>query len=308
MGYSIRLQFLFDKYLQRQCTSEEVEEMISLLQQADADEMLSEPMQELWNRLKSDQSAYDVDWDKMFTAVRDSEENISFSFSEKSNALRRTWYKIAAAAVILIGSAGAYLYFSNHANTNQQPVIANAKNIKNQQPENKRQTIYLPDGSTVILNAESKLNYPSSFSGKTREVFLSGEAYFDIKHNPQQPCMVHAGKITTKVLGTAFNVKAYPADESIEVTVTRGKVQVLKENTSLGLVTANQQISFSKKTEAYSQKKVDARLIVAWKPEEIIFNDIQATFEALAKYGNSSLSSPEQMLIEKLLLKITNKS
>jgi ferric-dicitrate binding protein FerR (iron transport regulator) len=75
-------------------------------------------------------------------------------------------------------------------------------------------------------------------------------------------------------LGTAFDIKAYPGDESIEVTVTHGKVQVLRENKSMGLLTANQQISFSKKTEEYAQKQVNAAAIIAWAPDEISFDDL----------------------------------
>src|SRR6185312_10166531 len=141
-------------------------------------------------------------------------------------------------------------------------------------PVNKRQTIHLPDGSTAILNADSHLDYPSAFTGRTREIYLSGEAYFDIKHDPSKPFLVHTGKIVTRVLGTAFDIRAYPDDETIKVTVTRGKVQVLKENKSLGLLTANQQISFSKTTEQAIRKTVDSKALVAWKPEEIAFNDI----------------------------------
>src|SRR4029077_15158255 len=115
---------------------------------------------------------------------------------------------------------------------------------------------------------------PSAFNNINREVYLSGEAYFDIKHNPKQPFLVRTEKITTKVLGTAFDIKAYPGDENIQVTVARGKVQVLKENKSLGFVAENQQITFSKKTEDFTQNTIDIKPIIAWKPQEIFFNDI----------------------------------
>jgi transmembrane sensor len=280
MDHLYRLHFLFDKYLRRQCTGAELEELIALLQEADAEKSLTEPMQELWLRLKDDTTTHEVDWDKMYNTILNAAENEASPMFNRNNVFK-IWYKAAAAVIVLIVAAGGYLYFSNHTKTIAENNIAENKNSNKEQPINKRQTIHLPDGSTVILNADSKLNYPAAFSGNTREVYLTGEGYFDIKHNPKQPFLVHAGKIITKVLGTAFDIKAYPLDESVEVTVTRGKVQVLKENKSLGLVTANQQISFSKKTELFAQKIVDAKLVIAWKPGEIIFNDI--TMQEAAK-------------------------
>jgi transmembrane sensor len=70
----------------------------------------------------------------------------------------------------------------------------------------------LPDGTTVVLNKKSKLSYPVEFTGSTREVFLTGEAFFDVAHNPSKPFKVHTGVFVTKVLGTAFSIKAYPGD------------------------------------------------------------------------------------------------
>ncbi len=300
MDYLLRLRFLFNKYLQLSCTAEELEELIALLQQADADEMLTEPMQELWERLRVNKVGYEVDWDKMYNTVLGSEEIFSSPGRGGSGNIWRMWWRIAAVVVVLIAGTGGYWYFVHHPGTDVKKLTVAAENNKPVQAENKRQTIHLPDGSTVILNARSKLSYPSAFTSRTREVYLTGEGYFDIKHNSRQPFLVHAGKIVTKVLGTAFDIKAYPADESVEITVTRGKVQVLKENKNLGLVIANQQISFSNKTEQYAQKTVDTKPIVAWKPQEISFNDItmleaakkiEQRFNTVVEFGNPAVKN-----------------
>src|SRR5688572_8298430 len=105
------------------------------------------------------------------------------------------------------------------------------------------QFLRLPDGSTVLLNEGSKLEYPITFSGDTREVFLQGEGYFDIQHNPSKPFVVKTANVTTTVLGTAFNVKAFPSEKHITVTVTRGKVKVSKDEKVLGVITHDQQIT-----------------------------------------------------------------
>ncbi len=87
-----------------------------------------------------------------------------------------------------------------------------------------RSLITLADGSTVWLNADSKLTYPQAFNGNTREVALTGEAFFDIVKNRKRPFIIHLTKGSLKVLGTSFNVKAYEGSETIETSVVTGKV------------------------------------------------------------------------------------
>ena len=86
----------------------------------------------------------------------------------------------------------------------------------------------LPDGTTVWLNAGSKLYYENDFNG-TREVRLEGEAFFDVVKQTDRPFIVHTSGIDIKVLGTAFNVKSYPEDKTVETTLYRGLVQVFRQ-------------------------------------------------------------------------------
>jgi ferric-dicitrate binding protein FerR (iron transport regulator) len=135
--------------------------------------------------------------------------------------------------------------------------------------------IFLPDGSTVILSPGSKLNYPSSFDGmQKREVFLDGQAFFDIKHNATRPFIVHTGKIETIVLGTAFNIKALPGEKEITVTVKRGKVKVIDENKELGIITPNQQITYNKEKVSSDIKVVDSDSYLNWKEQDLLFDNL----------------------------------
>ena len=88
----------------------------------------------------------------------------------------------------------------------------------------------LPDGTTVWLNAGSKLFYENDFKGSTRVVRLEGEAFFDVKKDTKRPFIVRASEIDIKVLGTAFNVKSYPEDVNVETTLYRGLVNVVRHN------------------------------------------------------------------------------
>jgi hypothetical protein len=91
-------------------------------------------------------------------------------------------------------------------------------------PTGKDYKVVLADGSQIHLNAFSKLRFPFSFNGDTREVYLEGEAYFDIAPDAKHPFIVHAGKVSTRVLGTAFNVSAYN-DSMIVTSLVQGSVR-----------------------------------------------------------------------------------
>jgi ferric-dicitrate binding protein FerR (iron transport regulator) len=87
-----------------------------------------------------------------------------------------------------------------------------------------RTTLRLGDGTRVHLNAASMIKIPADFGDSTRDVYLKGEAYFEVTHNPQKPFLVHTPTAYTKVLGTKFGVKAYPEDTRVQVVVKEGRV------------------------------------------------------------------------------------
>jgi transmembrane sensor len=89
-----------------------------------------------------------------------------------------------------------------------------------------KSNIQLPDGSSVWLNAGSRLTYDSLYGTSLREVTLSGEAYFDVVRNPNKPFIIHTGKINIRVLGTIFNVKSYPGERTIETSLIKGTIEV----------------------------------------------------------------------------------
>ncbi len=93
-----------------------------------------------------------------------------------------------------------------------------------------KSTVYLPDGSSVILNTGSKLSYNKDFGAGTREIYLSGEAFFDIAKNEKIPLVVHAGEVDILVKGTIFNVKAYTEDSIVETSLIQGVIEVFSKN------------------------------------------------------------------------------
>lgn len=187
----------------------------------------------------------------------------------KAHPFRSTWFvRITAAAAVLLVCLAGLQYFVDEQPSETMPFARSSE-------KREHRLIRLPDGSTVIVNNGSKLNYPSTFDEmKKREVYLEGEAYFDIKHSASKPFIVHTGKLETTVLGTAFNIKAWPAETDITVTVTRGKVKVDDHHKLLGVITPNQQITYHKPQESASRKKVDSQAYLTWKDQDLLFDDV----------------------------------
>ena len=264
-----RFQFLFDRFLSGTCAPDEVEELIALLRQEGTEGHLDTRLRTLWER-SSENPPYLVDWDRMFSEIQRSDEDLVRLKDYQASRARRFWTRTAAAALLCTLGAGAW-WMAQHPKS--LPVALQTA-VARTLAASKVHTIHLPDGSTVVLNTESRLDYPTAFTGKTREVYLSGEGYFDIRAVAGQPFLVHTGKLTTRVLGTAFDIKAYPGDGTIDITVTKGKVQVLSEQRDLGTLVANQQIHYVPSTEAVRQLRVDPQPIVAWKPREVFYDNI----------------------------------
>ena len=137
------------------------------------------------------------------------------------------WQVYAVAAFLAISAFSVYQFYS-------KPVYAIAGNQKSLNEisvkPGVKTSLKLPDGSRVWVNSDSKLSYPEAFHGSKREVFLEGEAYFDVVKDPAHPFIVHTSGIDVKVLGTAFNVKAYQSESTIEATLVHGMIEVTKQN------------------------------------------------------------------------------
>ncbi len=138
--------------------------------------------------------------------------------------------------------------------------------------------IQLVDGTNIWLNADSRISYPDKFKENTREVTLTGEAYFKVSHDNNKPFIIHSGKINTVVLGTSFNIKAYKEDNTIKVTVVIGKVGVLAKGNAAKhpavLLSPNMQAVFTKTTGTLvNQTLADASLITGWQQGKLQYRN-----------------------------------
>ncbi|MBD1362654.1 FecR family protein [Mucilaginibacter sp. ZT4R22] len=146
------------------------------------------------------------------------------------------WLKVAAAVILFFGmSFLAYQYFNKAVVPAANEQVVSAGEIRR---------VILPDSSIVWLKGKSKLSYPATFGKTTRDVSLSGEALFEIRHDTRWPFVVRSGHYTTTVLGTSFNLKTGAGDRDFDISVLTGKVGVMKiisgQDSKVVFVSANQ--------------------------------------------------------------------
>lgn len=165
-------------------------------------------------------------------------------------------------------------------------------------PNGKQETIELPDGSFIQINSGSLLIYPRKFSEKKRAVYLSGEANFKVAKNPHKPFIVSTGPLKVEVLGTKFNIEAYPDNERITTTLENGSVKIYKNDEPKKAITMkpDEQVVYNGQNQTFSINWVEASDCSAWTQGELRFanqplHEILTTMER--KYNVHIKLSPE---------------
>jgi len=190
---------------------------------------------------------------------------VTWQIDTSRNLIRKRWYysAAAAAAVFLMIIFTPFLIRQNQTPTMTEVAFSGSH-------------ITLQDGSTVILRDGSRLKPKTDFlNGDTREIYLEGEARFEIAHNPERPFIVHTGKARTTVLGTIFTVRAVPGETLITVTVAKGKVVVEDGVKLLATLEANQQLIYDVGDE-YLQEMMHGVAIEMddLNPHDLIFRNM----------------------------------
>ena len=208
----------------------------------------------------------------------------------KSPGKYRLWLTISGAAAVIIVISLFAIRYSGRVKNNTLKTFETTYG--------ERKNIQLPDGSVVNLNAGSKIQIDESFDVSTRNVYLTGEAFFDVKHNTQKPFIVHTSEMDVKALGTAFDVKAYQEEKLTETSLIRGSVEVTlkKDNNMVLLLRPNQKITWKGGTVKRGDNnsptvqtkvlKTDVRVPepirvtdhgdikeIAWKENKLVFED-----------------------------------
>lgn len=211
------------------------------------------------------------------------------------------WYAAGIAASLMIAVLFYSFFFAGKPVTDSTIATTKENNVLWKQMANSskhQQTIKLPDSSQVVLQPGSHLKYSPQFNESKREVYLEGEATFEVTHNANLPFIVYANEVTTKVLGTSFVIRAIKHEQRITVAVKTGKVSVYtnhdSEETSTSaneiILTPNQQIVYDKRQHEISKTLVEKPRVILPQDEirRMRFEEAPVTeiFKALEKaYG-----------------------
>ena len=142
-------------------------------------------------------------------------------------------------------------------------------------PNGEQQELKLSDGSCIQVNAGTVLIYPKTFTGKQRTVYLAGEANFSVAKDDTKPFIVQTGPLKIQVLGTTFNIQAYPGNKNIVTTLEKGSIKVFKENDPHQIIVMqpNQQLTYQYSDNTFTTSWVEASDFSAWGKGELKFNN-----------------------------------
>lgn len=282
---------LLQKYLSEECNSKEVQRIENWLYASPENQALMEALQKVWEVDPDDEIEVDAKevWDSFQHKITDNEEVVEETSHYQKRGSRSTSrylnlqnskkysrslvYALSAAAVVII----AVLFYRAIPSYETPPVKKQASMQQIITERGQRVTFRLNDGTNVQLNADSKLEVAPDYGDSTRIVYLEGEAYFNVAHDPQRSFIVHTGTVYTNVLGTKFGVQAYPEDDQVQVVVEEGKVAVGSSDSSNineRHLTKNQMGLFMETgmTQRFNITGVENYL--GWKDGRLIFDGI----------------------------------
>lgn len=189
----------------------------------------------------------------------------------------RSWYSMAAVFALFVTVSWFLISRRESEEQKLNPVAMQMHQAVTDRGQKLK--VELLDGSTVILNANSKLEFPEQFNGQRREVYLEGEAYFQVAHDATHPFIVHTNAASTTVLGTSFNVKL-TAGHGTQVTLVDGKVDVStlpdKSNPAQHIILMpNQQAVVTNGNDKIEVRDVDVSAFVDWKDNILRFDNMR---------------------------------
>lgn len=217
-----------------------------------------------WALMSSSRKAPDYKIEASYRSVRDR------IFTRKSISRIPLYLRYAAILILLIGIPALTFYLGKQSRTGSDPVIRNTSVVADRGQISK---VILPDSSVVWLNSGTILTYDHDYGYKNRDLNVEGEAYVTAAKNKDLPMIVASGDLRVKVLGTQFNVNAYPEEESIKVTLETGKVELLNSDVKKFRyqMEPGQMAEFLRRTSELFIHDVRAQNYTNWKTGELIF-------------------------------------
>lgn len=284
---------IINKYLTGQCSEEEVVEVNAWMKESEENARQLFRMEEIYHLGKFNQYA---DRKQMARAEKQLYKKLDEEKRKQNKILRmHRWMKYAAmiAVILVIGGGSGYWLYQNGNNQHMMVAVANEGIVKE---------IILPDGTKVWLNNSATLKYPREFSEKARNVYLDGEAYFEVTKNRHKPFTVQSDAMRVRVLGTTFNFKCDKNYRIAEVTLIEGEIEV-KGNKEEGqiILAPGQRAELNKNNGRLTVKQVDAKMDAVWHDNLIPFQkaDIFTISKALERFYDIKIILSPDMRADK---------
>lgn len=259
---------LLIKYINNTCTAEELTWLLPYIEQKKGRQELEKLLSEEWNTFTPEAPAAGLaeEWQQRF-------ETRTLKQEKQQISRPLAWLKYVAAIIIITGAASWFLSQVKN-NVPQTAAMLESYNVKG-----RRSQIVLQDGTIVYLGADSRLKYPAQLTGKTRELYLEGEAFFEVKHDTKRPFIVHTHQIQTQVLGTSFKINAFK-DHDLSVAVATGKVSVgYQDKTSplksLAILTPGKRVIYNTLNQNLTVSSIALSAVKGWKNGDLNFTDVR---------------------------------
>ncbi|UII27684.1 FecR domain-containing protein [Fulvivirga maritima] len=247
---------VLDRFFRKQCTEEETEVVMKWLTDPKNADQVDELMETKWER-----GSYDPGAEK----AGEVHERINKIITAKNNDSSRKYWVYSAAAIVLIAVFGLlFLEGSPWAN-------ADDGFITKMTASGDKLTTQLPDGSIVTLNSESEIRYSASYGVTDRQIFLKGEALFEVAKDTERPFIVNCGEVDVTALGTVFNINAFDPEDKTEVSLLRGKVNVKAEKAEL-ILNKGESATFVNSTDTLMKRVGENSSSALWAEGIIHFN------------------------------------
>lgn len=233
-------------------------------------------LRDLWN--KAEEMGQPANFEQSFKRMK---QNTGMLCQTSNSNTRQLWaWRTAAAILLTVSSISLYLIKEQYGYTEDL--------LESYVPTASLHELTLPDGTQVMLNAHSTLLYPSQFTGKTRSVYLVGEANFKIKPDKKHPFIVKACDLQVTALGTEFNINAYPDKNELLTTLLEGSVKVeFNELKDQVILKPNQQLTYNKKSRQHRLQHPEIEDVTAWQRGELVLDNMtmeEIIYELERKY------------------------
>ena len=294
---------LIARYVAGECTEREAAEVRALISIDEQKGRMYDEIRQIWDSSASGFAQKNADgaWRNLDQRIQQNPEVISLADARaayRQNRGRRSLRRsLSIAAVFFIAVIGAVVAVQLTPDAFMDVRDADYQVYTTLRGE--KESVPLPDGSLVVLNADSRLTVPSSFGSDARDVHLEGQAYFEVESSTGPAFTVQTTLANVRVTGTTFDVDAYPGADKMQVVVASGEVHVKsnREEESNAIVLKPRDIGLVLGTgEQVVRRDVDVRRFFAWKDGRLLFDnaDFEDVARSLERWYDLEIELPQQ--------------